>query len=544
MTAEPIEPELFGNQRPRLASIPFACSYAAGEDAIELAASNGLTLDDWQEWALKNSMGTREDGHWAAAEVCWICARQNGKNAGLEARQLAGLFTIRESLQIHTAHEFKAASEHFRRMQATIESHDELMRKVKPRGIRTSHGEEAIELRASPTLIFGARGVQVRRSVAPRLRFLARSRGSGRSFTADAVYYDEAMILAQEDVDASMPTMSAVANNQMWFTGSAGFPDSTQLSSVRDRGIAGTDPTLMFIEFSCEFCPDLCPDRKAPHCSHGHDRRDDPRSWARANPAMNIRISQEHISREHTKMAAAGFDRERLGIGDWPQSDLSFAVIPRHDWDACAWNGPGEMPRPRRICLWVDVTPDQSAATIAIAGLLEQGPADEYGVLPERTCTLEIGSDGTWDDHRAGVDWILPRLRELKSRQKIAVIGIDPIGPGSELITAIENDPQLSNLLETCQLREVAAANAQFLRGLGVPESGDSDKPPRTILHSGHRDLTKAVAAAVQRDVGDGQHAWARRDTTEDISPLCAGTMAVWAARKFGRGYDVLKSVF
>jgi hypothetical protein len=43
--------------------------------------------------------------------------------------------------------------------------------------------------------------------------------------------------------------------------------------------------------------------------------------------------------------------------------------------------------------------------------------------------------------------------------------------------------------------------------------------------------------------VGDGMHAWARRDTSADISPLCAGTMAVWAARKFGRGYDVLKSV-
>jgi hypothetical protein len=544
VTAEPIEPELFGNQRPRLASVPYACSYAAGEDAVELARDNRLILDEWQQWALANSMGTREDGHWAAFEVCWICPRQNGKNAGLEARQLAGLFTIRESLQIHTAHEFKAASEHFRRMQATIESNDELMRKVKPRGIRTSHGEEAIELRASPTLIFGARGVQVRKSVSPRLRFLARSRGSGRSFTADAVYYDEAMILAQEDVDASMPTMSAVANPQMWFTGSAGFPDSTQLSAVRNRGIAGDDPTLMFAEWSCEFCPDLCPDRKAPYCRFGHDRRGSPESWARANPGMNIRISQEHIGREHIKMAAAGFDRERLGIGDWPVEDQSFAVIPRHDWDACAWKGPGEMPRPKRIAIWVDITPDQSAACIAIAGLLDQGPPGDDGVLPERTCWLEIGSDGTWDDHRAGVDWILPRLRELKSRQRVAVIGIDPVGPGSELIPAIENDTSLSNVLQTCKLREVAQGHAQFLRGLGVPESRESDKPTRTILHSNHGDLTKAVASAVQRDVGDGQHAWARRDTSEDISPLCAGTMAVWAARKFGRGYDVLNSVF
>ena len=547
MTALATEPEIIGHQRPRLASVPYACSYHFGEQAVELARQSGLVLDDWQAWGLARSMGTREDGRWAAFEVCWICARQNGKNAVLEARQLAGLYVIREELQIHTAHEFKACSEHFRRIETIIRSNDSLLRKVKRNGIRTSHGEEAIELRAEPSLIFGARGTQIRRSVAPRLRFLARSRGSGRAFTAEAVYYDEAMILAQEDVDASMPTMSAVPNPQMWFTGSAGFPDSTQLSSVRDRGIAGTDPTLVFLEWSCEFCPELCPDRKAPRCRFGHDRRDDPHSWARANPGFNIRISQEHVGREFIKMAASGFDRERLGIGDWPAGDLSFAVIPQHDWDERTWPGPGEMPRPGRVALWVDITPDQSAATIAIAGLLPQEPAGDGSVQPERGCTLEIGNDGTWDDHRAGVDWILPRLRELKSRQRVAVIGVDPVGPGAELITAIENEPGLAAVLQTCQLRDVAQAHAQFLRGLGVPPPAElpgPDGPPKaTIWHRDQPDMRRAVAAAVQRDVGDGQHAWARRDTDEDISPLCAGTMAVWAARKFGRGYDVLKSV-
>jgi hypothetical protein len=558
VTALAAEPEIIGVQRPRLASIPRSCSHAFGEQTVELARKSGLILDDWQAWGLIRSMGTREDGHWSAFEVCWICARQNGKNAVLEARQLGGLYVIREELQIHTAHEFKACSEHFRRIETIIRGNDSLLRKVKRNGIRTSHGEEAIELRAEPSLVFGHRGTQIRRSIAPRLRFLARSRGSGRSFTADAVYYDEAMILAQEDVDASMPTMSAVPNSQMWFAGSAGFPDSTQLSSVRDRGIAGTDPTLVFLEWSCEFCPDLCPDKKAPRCRFGHDRRDDPHSWARANPGFNIRISQEHVGREFIKMATSGFDRERLGIGDWPAGDLSFAVIPQHDWDACAWPGPGEMPRPRRIALSVDIVPDQSAATIAIAGLLPQEPAGEDGVLPERACTLEIGSDGTWDDHRAGVDWILPRLRELAASNKVIAIVIDPVGPGAELITSLEiagfaqkaaGSASAKSLLVTCQLRDVTQAHAQFLRGLGVPPPPQNDlpgsaaAPPRTIWHRDQPDMRRAVAAAVQRDVGDGQHAWARRDTTEDISPLCAGTMAVWAARKFGRGYDVLKSV-
>jgi len=196
-----------------------------------------------------------------------------------------------------------------------------------------------------------------------------------------------------------------------------------------------------------------------------------------------------------------------------------------------------EMPRPDRVAISVDVTPDQSAATIVIAGLLREtvDVRDEKTGKVEkvRLCSVEIGSDGQWDDHRAGIEWVMPRLREIKSRQRVAAIVIDPVGPGSELITAIEKDPALEAVLEKCQLRDVAQAHAQFLRAV----------EDRTLCHRGQPDLRHAIAAAVQRDVGDGMHAWARRDTDQDISPLCAATMAVWAARKFGRGYDVLKSV-
>jgi hypothetical protein len=343
-----------------------------------------------------------------------------------------------------------------------------------------------------------------------------------------------------------MPTMSAVPNPQMIYTASAGHPDSLQLAQVRNRGIAGTDPTLAYAEWSCEWCGDLCPDRRQPHCRHGHDRRDDPHSWARANPGMNIRISQEHIGREHIKMPAAGFDRERLGIGDWPVGEMSWAVIPEHKWNACAWPGPSEMPRSKRICVSVDIAPDQSAAAIAIAGLLDDTFAEvtdevtgEVSQVP--ACALEIGSNGQWDDHRAGVEWIVPRLKELNSRQKIVKIVIDPIGPGAELITKLEAQgmsakkprPNAEPILEICQLRDVTQAHAQFLRAV----------EDATVVHRAQADLRDAVAAGVQRDVGDGMHAWARRDTTQDISPLCAATMAVWAARKYGRGYDVLKSV-
>lgn len=537
MSVMPAEELLTGEQRPRLFCAPDAASYETGEEAVGFAASCGLHLDDWQAFGLRHSLGTIDAaGHWAAFEVCWILPRQNGKNASLEARQLFGLFELREPLQIHTAHEFKASSEHFLRMQTTVMSNPQLMRKVKPHGIRTSHGEEAIELRSEPTLILGSAGRLVRKSVAPRLRFLARSRGSGRSFTCNALYYDEAMILSDEEVNASMPTMSAVPNPQMWYTASAGLPDSVQLAAVRSRGIAKSDRSLAFLEWSCEFCPDICPDRRLPQCRFGHDRRDDPRSWARANPGMGIRLSQLHISREHDKMPASGFDRERLGIGDWPVGDQEWSVIPQHHWDACAHP---DMPRPARIAVAVDITPDQSAACIAIAGLLPREDVD--GVPQQPVCTVEIGNSHGLDDHRAGVDWVIPRLKELKLQNRIAAIVIDPIGPGSELIVACE---KARIAIETVQLRDVAQAHAQFLRGVGVPSGDDDADPPRTIWHRGiQTTLNTAVAAGVQRDIGDGLHAWSRKNTKQDISPLCAGTMAVWAARKFARNENVLSGV-
>jgi phage terminase large subunit-like protein len=334
LTAE--APEVIGHQRPRLSWVPASVSQEAGREAVDLAQQAGLILDDWQRWTLEQAMGTTDDGRWSAFEVGLLVSRQNGKNAVLQARQLAGLFLFGESLQIHTAHEFKAANEHFRRMRDVIEAQGWLMSRVRPRnGIRTSHGDEAIELRPSPTLIFGPKGTQIRRSVAPRLRFLARSRGSGRAFTCECLYYDESMILSDEEVGASLPTLSAVANPQVWYTASAGYKESTQLNRVRNRGINGTDNSLTWLEWSIAKHHDMC-----RHDCTEHDNPADVRSWARANPGLGIRISVEHVQREHVKMSPAEFERERLGVGDWPTDEMGWAVIPEQVWDSCQWREP------------------------------------------------------------------------------------------------------------------------------------------------------------------------------------------------------------
>lgn len=503
-----------GSQRPVHCSLPFACSHAAGREAVEFAGKSGLVLDDWQAWTLEQSMGTQQDGRWAAKEVGLLVSRQNGKNAILEARELGGLFLLGEKLIIHTAHEFKASSEHFLRIRNLVESRAELFSRVK--AIRTSHGDETIELRPSPTLIFGSKGTQIRRSVAPRLRFLARSRGSGRSFTCDCLVWDESMILSEEQVGASMPTLSAVPNPQLWYTASAGYPDSTQLARLRRRGHKG-EPGLVWLEWCLEPHDEYC----EPGCDE-HDDPDDERAWGKANPGLGIRIAIEHIRWEHDAMMPAEFRRERCGIGEWPPDENAWAVIPEADWSACAQVPPYEYPRPRRFAVACDVTPDQSAGAIAVAGFTDDGRlAVEIGANPQGL-----------PDHRAGTAWMIPRLREFRlqyARRANAVV-IDKLASSGALLVDAEN----------ASLDPVSVSTSEITAAFGFFRQMVMD---RKIIHRDQPALRNALAGAMVREIGDGARAWSRKDTSVDISPLCAATLAVWAANKFARPVDLLKTI-
>ena len=79
-----------GSQTPRYSHHPTYFTTAA-DDAIDLAAVAGLNLMPWQEYVLRNSLGEKQDGKWASFVNCLVIPRQNGKNALIEARQLACL---------------------------------------------------------------------------------------------------------------------------------------------------------------------------------------------------------------------------------------------------------------------------------------------------------------------------------------------------------------------------------------------------------------------------------------------------------------------
>ena len=213
----PEQAELIGWQRPRHLWVPPAAT-SAGPEVVELAQGAGLDLDPWQGFILDGSLGETAAGYWVCFEVAEIVPRQNGKGGVIEARELGGLFLFNEELILHSAHEFKTAQEAFRRIRFLIENTPDLEKRVLR--ISTSHGDEGIELKSLPTIIAGAGARFTRVGKAPRLRFVARTGGSGRGFSGDCVILDEAFNLPSQVITALMPTLSARRNPQLWYASS------------------------------------------------------------------------------------------------------------------------------------------------------------------------------------------------------------------------------------------------------------------------------------------------------------------------------------
>lgn len=480
---------LKGDQRPRLESLPLADSWSQGDDAVRLAKLAGLVLDDWQQHVLKHSLATR-GARWAAFEVGLIVSRQNGKGSVIEALELAALFLFDEvQLILHSAHKFDTAADAFRRILGLIEGNPDFAREVKK--VVRSHGSESIELHNGK-----------------RLRFIARSAGAGRGFAADLVILDEAFNISEDAMASMLPTMSTRPNPQIWYTSTAGMPTSVQLGRVRERGLRGNDPSLAFFEWSVD------PENYDPA---------DPACWAQANPGLGIRITGEYVELERAALTAEDFARERLGVGVYP-TDLANAwlVVPRDMWLGLE----DERSKPQDPVAFAvevnQVASVQGAAYRPVAAICAAGFRADGRIHVERV------------EHRAGVEWVVPRLVELQRAHKPCAVVADPSSHAGALIE--DAGKHGVEVVKPFTVRDAAQACGQFLN---LAADGG-------LAHLGQDDLNRSLAGAMKRDLADAW-AWDRSSPVADISPLVAATLAVWGVAKFGRRkhppYNMLRSV-
>ena len=458
---------LRGSQMPRLCSLPAGVvSRAPGDAAVRQAAAAGLVLDEWQQFVLREGLGVRADGKWAAFSTCVIVPRQNGKGSILEALALAALFQFEVEYIAWTAHQMKTAKQGFQRLWTHIKNTPDLLRLVdRPRFGNDDRGIDLVDGR--------------------QIRFIARGGGSGAGFTADLVILDEAWELGADVMSDLLPTLSAVPNPQIWYTSSAPHERSEQLHAVRQRGLRGDDDRLAFFEWSVT-------------------KDADPRSvesWTQANPAYPHRIDNEAIEAEWNEFNAdvdpRMFCRERLGVPD----DLVgvSSTISAEAWTACR-DEHSLIESNRQWAL--AVSPDRKWATIGVAGRRADGlPHVEW-----------MGREGLERDE--GTAWVVERIVAGWNNMKIP-IRIHKTGPENSFIDLLrERGVEVVEVSTS----DAARATGQFLDAVTARQLRHNGKQPA---------LDIAVAHAQLRVQTDGAALWSQRSSSVEITPLIAVTIAL-----------------
>jgi hypothetical protein len=345
------------------------------------------------------------------------------------------------------------AAEGYLRVKGLIEATPDLDRKVNR--YWNSHGQEGIEL------------VDGR-----RLRFVARTGGSGRGFTGDKIIWDEAYNLSERSVSATAPTMATKPYAQLWYTSSAPLPDvsSDVLRRLCKRGREGADG-LAYFEWSAV-------DPSA----------DD--AVASANPSYPYRISVEAVALERALMTTEDFERERLGI--WSEADTAPPVIPADLWFACGDVG-SELEGVPAFAL--EVSSDRSWACVAAAGRSSLGELVHGEIVT----------------YHPGTEWCVTRMVELFDRWGSGVT-VAKGSPAASLVPA----------LEAAGVPVVEVSTPEHARACG--QFYDS-VVNGTFRHRNEPAFDMAVRYAARRDYGD-TWVWSAKRSSVDVSPLVAVTLA------------------
>ena len=174
---------------------------------------------------------------------------------------------------------------------------------------------------------------------------------------------------------------------------------------------------------------------------------------------------------------------------------------------------------------------DLTTGTFRILSGVIRGTTVEDGEIRRPVIEIPRGC------HREGTNWIIPQLLALRRTWRPDAIAIPRNGPAAGLIDTAENAG--IEVLKMSSADEAAAFAYLVTTVRKPPEDG-------RLIHLG-RDLApglwSSVASAETRDVGDGGRAWSRRDSASDITPVSAGTNALWALNHKRRNYNPAASV-
>jgi hypothetical protein len=449
-----------------------------GEDAVAWWEAAGGRLFDWQKRVIVAMLGVGEDGLWTSAEDGLVVARQNGKGVVLQVVEAFCAFELGYRVVMHTAHEFATSQEHQYRLEDFIQNAPHLHARVKDSGgYKHANGQESINLKDGARIIFKAR-----------------TKMGARGYSIDLLTWDEAMVVPDTVVGSMLPALrasTAAHGPKVIYAGSAVDQDvheyGVNLARVRERGIAET-AGVSYHEWSAPF----------DHPSQlTYDLLRDRANFLRGNPSMEEGlISPEYMASEIERMPPRQAAVELDCVGDWPRTDgLEDSVISITDWNELE-DSESNLESP--FCMAFDVSPERRTS-IALAGRNQNGDFH-----------VEI------QECKAGTGWVVDRLVEMVERGDPELVVCDATGPASSLLVALG---EAGVTVETVNATEHGQACGRLVDMLA----------DGTLAHLGSAELRDAVRGAKARPLGDAW-AWSRRNSSVDISPLVAATLALGAA--------------
>lgn len=434
----------------------------------------GLGFDWWQSQLGTVCLGYDSAGKYVATVggVGLSIPRQVGKTYFVLAMLLI-LCVLFPGLQVvWTAHHLRTSTKTFTTLRGLCRR-KKIAPLIKPGGIRSANGEQQVEFTNGSRIMFGAR-----------------SQGFGRGFDEiDIEVFDEAQILdtkALEDIIAATNQARHVHGALLFFMGTPPRPSdpSEAFEARRADALAGKSKKSVWLEIGADPKSDV----------------NDESQWPLMNPSHPKRTPRESLERLRENLKDDdSWNREGRGVWDALESSR---VIDELSWSLVA--DPASMAI-ERLSIAIDVPPDRSVASVALAG---QRP------------------DGRWhvelDDERKGVDWVIPWVKSRSEKNRLHSVVVDEM---SGLVEERHGRHFLigTNILVTlaaAEGRDMAIACAKFFDAV-VDQS---------LRHTDQPQVNVALSVARKRPLAGGW-AWNRKDAASDITPVVAMTLALWGAQ-------------
>lgn len=474
-----------------------------GDEAIDLAAEAGWSLDEEQKLGVDAMLSYGPGGAPIALESAIIEARQNGKTARvLQPVALFDLFLMPPDDIMWTAHRMSTVMESFEDFQVAIATSPTLSRRVKKICIDDSN--QHIELHNGAKIAFRTRTGDV-----------------GRGLGAKRVVLDEALVLSAGLMGSLLPTLSARPNAQVNYGSSAGKTTSAHLANLVRRGRAGNDPTLIWIEFCAPGSWENPPCDKGKKCLHYPDTPgcalDDETLWPLANHALETptpRITYTYVRAERRTLPIPEFGRERMG---WHETVLSESrPISDKQWtDLVDIMSTTVDP----VAVGMEVNHDRTASAIGVAGYREDG------LVHEEIIKSEPGVSWLVDDVMTVVEKFSPCVVVLDDKSETASLLPDLKEKGLLLRDRDPKKPAVGGeLLVTTWASDLARASGAF--HTRVTET-------KTIRHLNQPETLESLRGAVWRQLGDAK-AFDRKAATTNQAPLFALVLALYGLLVYG----------